>query len=55
VLTALQPSPAGTPWLPAGHNFCAYAFTLTANDRVTDGRSAYPQSVFWQDLIGLST
>lgn len=55
VLTTLQPSPAGTAWLPAGRNFCAFAFTLTAIDRVTDGRNAYPQSVFSMDLIGLST
>jgi hypothetical protein len=54
VLTALQPSSGD--WLPVGQNFCAFAFTLTANDRVTDGRAGgtYPQVVFWQDLIGLS-
>lgn len=58
VLTTLQPDPTGADgpsWLPPDHNFCAFAFTLTANDRVTDGRTAYPQVVFWQDLIGLST
>ena len=58
VITALQPNPLGADgpnWLPAGHDFCAFAFTLTANDRVTDGRTAYPQVVFWQDLVGLST
>jgi hypothetical protein len=60
VLTALQPvvtttNPTGN-WLPDGQNFCAFAFTLTVNDRVTDGRAGgtYPQVVFWQDLIGLS-
>ncbi len=54
VLTALQPTSGN--WLPDGQNFCAFAFTLTANDRVTDGRAGgtYPQVVFWQDLIGLS-
>ncbi len=54
VLTALKP--ASGNWLPTGQNFCAFAFTLTANDRVTDGRAGgtYPQVVFWQDLIGLS-
>jgi len=41
-------------WLPAGHNFCAYAFTLTATDRVTDGRTAFPLAFSWPDLIGLS-
>ena len=43
-------------WLPDGDNFCAFAFTLTVNDRVTDGRAGgtYPEVVFWQDLIGLS-
>jgi len=53
ILTALQP--ASGNWLPDGYNFCAFAFTLTAADRVTDGRTAYPQVVFWQDLIGLSS
>lgn len=52
ILTGLQPTSGN--WLPDGQNFCAFAFTLTANDRVTDGRTAYPQVVFWQDLIGLS-
>lgn len=58
VLTALKPDPLGADgpnWLPAGHDFCAFAFTLTATDRVTDGRSGYPQVVYWQDLIGLSS
>jgi hypothetical protein len=57
VATTLQPGGSGaavTSWLPPGHGFCAFAFTLRAHDRVTDGRSAYPQVVFWQDLIGLS-
>ena len=31
-----------------------FAFTLTANDRGADGRDAYPQAVFWQDLTGIS-
>lgn len=53
VTTTLQPS-GGANWLPAGQNFCAFAFTLSADDRVTDGRTAFPQAVFWQDLIGLS-
>jgi hypothetical protein len=62
--TILQPAPHVDPgdpggtlrttWLPAGRTFCAFAFTLTATDRVTDGRSAYPQTVFHQDLVGLS-
>ena len=52
ILTALQPSSGD--WLPVDQNFCAFAFTLTANDRVTDGRTGgtYTQVVFWQDLIG---
>jgi len=54
VTTSLQPS-GGANWLPDGVNFCAFAFTLTADDRVTDGRSAYPRAVFWQDLIGLAS
>jgi hypothetical protein len=53
VTTSLQPT-GGANWLPSGENFCAFAFTLTADDRVTDGRTALPQAVFWQDLIGLS-
>ena len=52
VLTALQPT--GGSWLPEGVTFCAFAFTLSATDRVTDGRSGYPQVVYWQDLIGLT-
>jgi hypothetical protein len=53
--TTLQPS-SGADWLPTNVNFCAFAFTLRAHDRVTDGRpgGTYPQVVFWQDLIGLS-
>jgi hypothetical protein len=57
VVTTLQPgvsSSALATWLPPEHEFCAFAFTLTAADRVTDGRTAYPQSVYWQDVIGLS-
>ena len=53
VLTGLQPE-GGQNWLPDGQNFCAFAFTLRAYDRVTDGRTANPLVVFWQDLIGLS-
>ena len=53
VVTTLQPR-GGANWLPADHNFCAFAFTLTANDRTTDGRTAFPLAVFWQDLIGMS-
>lgn len=52
VTTTVQPTSGG--WLPPGQQFCAFAFTLTAHDRVTDGRTAYPLAVFWQDLIGLS-
>jgi hypothetical protein len=54
ILTSLQPTTGN--WLPAGEIFCAFAFTLTAHDRVTDGRAGgtYPQVVSWQDLIGLS-
>ena len=54
VTTSLQPS-GGANWLPDGVNFCAFAFMLTADDRVTDGRTAYPRAVFWQDLIGLAS
>jgi len=54
VVTALKPD--GINWLATGVTFCAFAFTLTQNDRVTDGRAGgtYPQVVFWQDLVGLS-
>ena len=51
--TVTQLVPAGGNWLPDDKTFCAFAFTLTANDRVTDGRSAYWQTVFWQDLVGI--
>ncbi len=52
VTTTLQPRSGN--WLPAGQNFCAFAFTLEVYDRVTNGRDGYPRAVFWQDLIGLS-
>lgn len=52
VSTTLKPRSGN--WLPVGHNFCAFAFTLEIYDRVTDGRNGYPRSRFWQDLIGLS-
>jgi hypothetical protein len=54
VPTVNPDNPTGN-WLPAGKTFCAFAFTLTANDRVTDGRNSYPQTVFWQDLVGISS
>jgi len=53
-VTQLVPTPPGSNWLPDGRTFCAFAFTLTANDRVTNGRSAYWQTVFWQDLVGIN-
>lgn len=52
--TVTQLVPAIGNWLPDGRTFCAFAFTLTANDRVTDGRDAYPQTVFGQDLVGIN-
>ncbi len=55
VSTTLVPAPAGAHWLPADHNFCAFAFTLTGTDRVTDGRNAFPLAFVWQDLIGISS
>lgn len=57
-VTQLVPVPVAPDftgnWLPAGKTFCAFAFTLTASDRVTDGRSAYWSTVFWQDLVGIT-
>ncbi len=60
--TTLQPGPHVDPgtttsnsnWLPAGFSFCAFAFTLIAHDRVTDGQNGYPETVFWQDLVGIN-
>ena len=52
--TVTQLVPTTGNWLPDGKTFCAFAFTLTASDRVTDGRVAYPQTVFWQDLVGIN-
>lgn len=52
--TVTQLVPTTGNWLPDGKTFCAFAFTLTANDRVTNGRDAYPQTVFWQDLVGIN-
>ena len=53
--TVLVPSPAGTNWLPAGKTFCAFAFTLSASDRVTDGRNGYPPMTPVQDLVGMNS
>jgi hypothetical protein len=47
-------NPSGN-WLPDGKTFCAFSFTLTASDRVTDGRNAYPQTVYWPDLVGINS
>jgi hypothetical protein len=52
--TVTQLVPAAGNWLPDGKTFCAFAFTLTAADRVTDGRSAYWGTVFRQDLVGIT-
>jgi hypothetical protein len=51
--TVTQLVPASGDWLPDGKDFCAFAFTLAATGRVTDGRSACWQTVFWQDLVGI--
>ena len=51
--TVTQLAPTAGNWLPDGKTFCAFSFTLTATDRVTDGRSAYWQTVFWPDLVGI--
>jgi len=53
VTTTLVPA-ASADWLPSGVSFCAFAFTLSASDRTTDGRTAFPLAVFWQDLVGIS-
>ena len=57
VLTTVVPdaaAPANGAWLPVGVTFCAFGFRLVASDRVTDGRSGYPELAPWYDLIGLS-
>jgi len=51
-LTILTPDTGN--WLPDGKTFCAFAFTLTASDRVTDGRDGNWQTVWWQDLVGIN-
>jgi hypothetical protein len=51
--TVTRLDPSGN-WLPAGRTFCAFSFVLTATDRVTNGRSAYWQTVYWPDLVGIS-
>ena len=51
-LTILTPHTGN--WLPDGKTFCAFAFTLSAADRVTDGRSSYWGTVWWQDLVGIN-
>lgn len=54
LVPTVNPSNPSGNWLPDGKTFCAFAFTLNAYDRVTDGRNAYPHTVFWQDLVGIN-
>jgi hypothetical protein len=53
VETTLVPAGGGT-WLSGAEMFCAFGFTLTGHDRVTDGRNAHPHTVSWTDLVGIS-
>lgn len=53
VETTLVPEGGGN-WLTGGEQFCAFGFTLTAHDRVTDGRTAHQHVVSWTDLVGIS-
>jgi hypothetical protein len=42
-----------TAWLPAGKNFCAFAFEVSATPRVTDGYSLAPERRLDVELIGI--
>jgi hypothetical protein len=50
VIANLTPYPA---WLPAGKNFCAFAFEVSATRRVTDGYSLAPERRLDVELIGI--
>jgi hypothetical protein len=52
VVAELQPT--GGAWLPAGKNFCAFAFELYATPRTTNGYSVGGQSRRDLELIGIS-
>ncbi len=49
---SLEPS-AGS-WLPAGVDFCAFSFELTASDRKTNGYGVFGGRTLWRELIGIS-
>lgn len=52
VLAELQPN--GGAWLPAGKDFCAFAFEVHATPRVTDGYSTGVSRRLDVELIGIS-
>ncbi len=52
VVAELQPTSGA--WLPAGKNFCAFAFEIYATPRITDGFSVGGQSRRDLELIGIS-
>lgn len=52
VVAELQPN--GGAWLPAGKDFCAFAFEIHATPRVTDGYSTGVSRRLDVELIGIS-
>lgn len=41
-------------WLPAGRNFCAFAFELKATERTTNGKGTSTTITLWRELVGIS-
>jgi len=52
VVAELQP--VSGSWLPAGNTFCAFAFSISATPRLTDGWSLAGGYQLDSDLIGIS-
>jgi hypothetical protein len=52
VVAELQPT--GGAWLPAGKNFCAFAFKLYATPRTTNGYGLTPGGYLDFELVGIS-
>ena len=52
VVAELQPT--GGAWLPAGQNFCAFSFRLSATPRTTNGYGLTPGHYLDFELIGIS-
>lgn len=52
VLAELQPNSGS--WLPTGHNFCAFEFSVSGTPRTTNGYGTFPGRILDRELIGIS-